>query len=123
MRDGGVIAEVVTHALEALRCDPSEVVAAIGPCIGFEAFEVGIEVIEQFERAFGEKALARRTPDGKGRVDLRRAIEIQLCGAGVHPDRIDTTDRCTFRDRDEFFSHRRDNGITGRMAALIAPRA
>jgi copper oxidase (laccase) domain-containing protein len=38
------------------------------------------------------------------------------------PDAIDTTDRCTFRDADEFFSHRRDRGITGRMAALIGVR-
>jgi hypothetical protein len=42
-----------------------------------------------------------------------------LVDAGVSPDRIDTTDRCTFRDDGEFFSHRRDNGVTGRMAAVI----
>jgi copper oxidase (laccase) domain-containing protein len=32
---------------------------------------------------------------------------------------LDTTDRCTVRDAAEFFSHRRDHGTTGRMAALI----
>jgi len=37
-------------------------------------------------------------------------------------DRIDTTDRCTFRDAGEFFSHRRERGVTGRMCALIAPK-
>jgi copper oxidase (laccase) domain-containing protein len=31
------------------------------------------------------------------------------------------TDRCTFRDKDEFYSHRRDKGVTGRMAAMISP--
>jgi copper oxidase (laccase) domain-containing protein len=56
-------------------------------------------------------------------VYLRRAIEIQLLRTAIGADHIDTTDRCTYRDRDEFFSHRRDNGVTGRMAALIAPRA
>jgi YfiH family protein len=44
----GVIADVVTHAIEALRCDSKDILAAIGPCIGFEAFEVGIEVVEEF---------------------------------------------------------------------------
>jgi len=44
-----------------------------------------------------------------------------LLAAGISPDRIDTTDRCTFTHRDEFFSHRRDDGVTGRMAAVIAP--
>jgi polyphenol oxidase len=115
----GVIAGVVTNALEALRIDPRRTIAAIGPGIAFDAFEVGLEVVEQFEKAFGPDAPVRRTSDGKGRVDLQRAIQIQLTRAGIDETRIDTTDRCTFRDRDEFFSHRRDNGITGRMAALI----
>jgi copper oxidase (laccase) domain-containing protein len=40
--------------------------------------------------------------------------------AGVSRDHIDMTDRCTHRDAEEFYSHRRDRGITGRLAALIA---
>jgi polyphenol oxidase len=50
------------------------------------------------------------------------AVAMQLARLGVGPDQLDTIDCCTYRDRDEFFSHRRDKGITGRMAALIAPR-
>ena len=34
---------------------------------------------------------------------------------------ICTEELCTFRDREEFFSHRRDRGLTGRMAAVIQP--
>jgi YfiH family protein len=120
----GVIAGVVPNAIEAMRqcgCAVDSIVAAIGPCIGEDAFEVGPEVVEQFEQAFNDNVPARRTADGKGRVDLRRAVKMQLLRAGIDEDRIDTTDRCTHRDREEFFSHRRDNGITGRMAALIAP--
>ena len=98
-----------------------DVVAAIGPAIGFDAFEVGAEVIEQFERTFARRELVRMREDGKGHVDLRAAIRMQLVGIGVAEDRIDMSDRCTFRDADEFFSHRRDKGVTGRMAALIAP--
>lgn len=120
----GVIADVVPNAIAAMRqcgCSIDSIVAAIGPCIGEDAFEVGPEVVEQFERSFDGDVPARRTPDGKGRVDLRRAVEMQLLRAGIGEEHIETTDRCTYRDRGEFFSHRRDNGITGRMAALIAP--
>jgi len=117
----GVIAGVVPRSIEALRCDTRSLIAAIGPCIGFDAFEVGLEVVEAFEKTFGSAAPVRRVSYGKGRVDLRRAIQLQLINSGVTSDRIDMTDRCTFRDRDEFFSHRRDAGITGRMAALISP--
>ncbi|MGA3065751.1 MAG: peptidoglycan editing factor PgeF [Tepidisphaeraceae bacterium] len=100
-----------------------EFVAAIGPCIGEEAFEVGGEVLAEFEKVFGRAAPVRRMADGKGRVDLRAAARMQLLAGGLREGRIDSTDRCTFEHRNEFFSHRRDRGVTGRMAALIAPAA
>jgi YfiH family protein len=120
----GVIAGVVIEAIQAMRLlnvdtGAESIIAAIGPCIGFDAFEVGPEVLEEFTKVFGHSAPISRRPDGKGTVDLREAIRSQLLAAGVGPASIDTTDRCTFRDRDEFFSHRRDNGVTGRMAAVI----
>jgi copper oxidase (laccase) domain-containing protein len=104
------------------RSQGASFVGAIGPCIGFDAFEVGLEVVAEFERVLGANAPVRRTDDGKGRVDLRAAVKMQLRGAGLRDEQIDMTDRCSSRDVDEFYSHRRDRGITGRMSALIAPR-
>jgi copper oxidase (laccase) domain-containing protein len=49
-----------------------------------------------------------------------KALMIQLQHAGVDASSIDRTDRCTFEHEAEFFSHRRDRGITGRLAAMIA---
>jgi copper oxidase (laccase) domain-containing protein len=72
---------------------------------------------------FSQTAPLLRRPDGKGTVDLRTALRLQLLGAGVPAENVDTTDRCTHRDAGEFFSHRRDNGVTGRMAAIISPVA
>ena len=118
----GVVGAVAPAALREMRADPGRCVAAIGPSIGFDAFEVGGEVLDAFRQAFGPQALVRRRGDGKGHVDLREAVRRQLVAAGVPDDRIDGTDRCTVRDRDEFFSHRRDNGVTGRMAAIIGAK-
>jgi copper oxidase (laccase) domain-containing protein len=121
-----VIANVVGGTIDQLRQrggSAGSLVAAIGPCIGFDAFEVGLEVVEAFERALGADAPVRRANDGKGRVDLRRAVQCQLRASGLAEEHIDSTDRCTYRDADEFFSHRRERGVTGRMAALIASRA
>jgi YfiH family protein len=122
----GVIAGVAPHALQELigeRGSLEGVIAAIGPCIGFDAFEVGPEVIAEFVARFGPAAPVQTRNDGKGHVDLREAVRRQLVNAAVLPGRIDTTDRCTFRDQEEFFSHRRDNGVTGRMAALIGVKS
>jgi YfiH family protein len=120
----GVIAGVAVNAIGEMNriqdVPADRIIAAIGPSIGFDAFEVGAEVLDEFARVFGPAAPTRRNADGKGRVDLRDAIHRQFIAGGVLPERIDTTDRCTFRDSREFYSHRRDQGVTGRMAAIIA---
>jgi YfiH family protein len=118
----GVIAGVVPRAIETMRTlDARSIIAVIGPAISFNAFEVGPEVLDEFQHKFQDPALIRRRADGKGYVDLRSAILRQLQQASVADRWIDTTDRCTFRDAEEFYSHRRDNGVTGRMAAVISP--
>jgi polyphenol oxidase len=117
----GVIARVVPAALGRMGEHPEGVVGAIGPCIGADAFEAGPEVLDEFEKAFGSRAPVQRRPDGKGTVDLREAVRLQLLNAGVGAAPIDVSDRCSYRDAGEFFSHRRDNGVTGRMAAIISP--
>lgn len=123
----GVVEGVVPAALEKLASaagiHPTRLVAAIGPSISLSAFEVGDEVAEAFVAAFGDQAPVRRQDHHKAHVDLRAGLELQLMRAGVSAGRIDTSDRCTYRDEAEFFSHRRDKGVTGRMAAIISPKS
>lgn len=122
----GVVAGAALSALEEMNrwrdVPAARVVAAIGPSIGLDAFEVGPEVLDEFTTAFGPDAPVRRRNDGKGHVDLREALRRQLLTAGIPGSQIDTTDRCTHTNADEFFSHRRDIGITGRMAAIVAAK-
>jgi YfiH family protein len=116
----GIIAGVLPTTARAMQVDPArELLAAIGPCISAEEFEVGPEVLVEFRRVFGDAAPLSESRNGKGRVDLREAARRQLLALGVPEDHVDTTDRCTVRDADEFYSHRRERGITGRMAAVI----
>jgi YfiH family protein len=116
----GVVGQVVPAAVKTLialaEVSPDRIIAAIGPCISHASFEVGPEVIAEFVRLFGESERWENR-----HVDLPEAVAGQLRAGGISDKRIDRTDRCTARDRDEFFSHRRDRGITGRMAALICP--
>ncbi|HEY2573054.1 MAG TPA: peptidoglycan editing factor PgeF [Verrucomicrobiaceae bacterium] len=120
----GVVAGVVPTAIAEIvqMNERGELLAAIGPCIGYDAFEVGTEVLAKFRRVLGANAPCREMPGGKGRVDLREAVRRQLIAAGMSDDRIDRTDRCTHEHREEFYSHRRDAGVTGRMAAVIQAR-
>jgi hypothetical protein len=123
----GVIAGVVPAAIRELcrvqSITPDKILAAVGPCIGFDAFEVGPDVLREFDRVFASAAPTRSNGNGKGYVDLRAAVRAQLQKAAIAEANIDMTDRCTYCDAEEFFSHRRERGVTGRMAALIAPRS
>ncbi len=117
----GVVAGVLPAAVSTLidRCHvaPANLIAAIGPCIGVGHFEVGPDVAEAFDAA----GLSEHVDHSHARphIDLAGAIAQQLRRLGLPPSQIDQSDRCTHRDQDEFFSHRRDQGKTGRMAALI----
>jgi polyphenol oxidase len=86
------------------------VAAMIGPGIGPCCYEVGDEVADPFRRAYGF-GLVR---DGK--LDLWTAAERALRAAGCV--RVDRADLCTYCNPDRFFSHRRDEGRTGRHGVL-----
>jgi YfiH family protein len=112
----GLVAGVIEAAVGRFAQPPA---AAIGPCISAAHFEVGDEVASRFPA--GQVDRSREKPH----VDLCGAAADRLRALGVNE--IDTTDRCTYRDEAEYFSHRRDvthrgKPDTGRMAALIAAR-
>ena len=99
---GGIIDRAV-----ASFSDP--VSAAIGPGIGPCHYEVGEEVLRAFSAFEGVS---------KGRMlDLKAVAAAQLRAAGV-ADVVDV-DRCTFCEPNVFFSHRRDNGVTGRQGGMV----
>lgn len=116
----GVIANVTTAAIaEMAKLGAQNLSAAVGPCISLENFEVGPEVAAEFLRVFGDDAPVRPSPrsDEKKHIDLKACLERQLRAAGV--ERVEVLPHCTVRDRELFYSHRRDEGLTGRMGAFI----
>jgi hypothetical protein len=121
----GVVGGIVRRTVEELRrggSPPAALVAAIGPCIGLEAFEVGDDVAARFIAAGLGLHVHRRPEWVRPHVDLFGAVATQLAQAGIRSEAIDGSPLCTFCRPDLFFSHRRDAGRTGRMAALVAVR-
>jgi purine-nucleoside/S-methyl-5'-thioadenosine phosphorylase / adenosine deaminase len=119
----GIVAGVIPAVVKRIGRPPADLMAAVGPCIGCAAFEVGPEVLAAFEKVFGPRPPISGRIGGKGHVDLAAAARIQLLDCGLEPSRVDATDRCTATHGAEFFSHRRDHGATGRMAAIIIASA
>jgi len=117
----GVVGNVVAKAVRVMQEAGAGkgIVAAIGPAISVEHFEVGAEVAEEFVKHDLANAV-RAVAGGKPHIDLQLAVRLQLERAGVR--RVEGNDLCTFRDAGDFYSHRRDAGVTGRMAAVISAR-
>ncbi|WP_025769344.1 peptidoglycan editing factor PgeF [Thioalkalivibrio sp. HK1] len=112
----GLAKGVIPACIEAMECEPDDLLAWLGPAIGPEAYEVGEEVRDAFANGGFDDAF-RPTAAGKWQANLFAIARLQIKNAGVH--RIYGGDLCTFADSGRFFSHRRDRGITGRMATLI----
>lgn len=98
--------------------DPADVLAWLGPAIGPDAFEVGPEVRTAFLARQPEATACFRPSPNAGRylADIYGLARLRLQAAGVTA--IFGGGFCTVRDKERFFSYRRD-GRTGRMAALI----
>jgi polyphenol oxidase len=115
----GVVQNVVGKTLAALAqmgAEAPKLLAAIGPAISLEHFEVGPEVAREFI-SVGLAAAVESRKWPKPHVDLTKAVMLQLQDGKV--ERIDAGGLCTWGNSTDFFSHRRDNGVTGRMAAVI----
>ena len=112
----GVAVRAMTHAFGTR---PADVQAAIGPSIGVECYEVGAEVVAATRTAFPDAAdLIHVQPDGHTHLDLWTANEYALRRAGV--EQIAISGLCTACHTDLFYSHRAEQGKTGRFGAVIA---
>lgn len=115
----GIVADVPGATIDILRgrgAEPRNLIAAIGPAIGFDAFEIGDEVVAAFDAA-GLGTCLRRGPE-RSHADLFRAVVSRLRSAGLPEDGIDGQPLCTASD-DRFFSHRGTSGKTGRHLSGI----
>jgi YfiH family protein len=113
------IAEVAVATLAREGAGPPTLRAAIGPCIGVCCYEVGEDLAVRFSDAFGTDVVRRDRP--RPHLDLRLAVRRTLLQAGLAETHIEDVPGCNACDPARFFSHRRDQGGTGRHLAFIAP--
>jgi YfiH family protein len=117
----GVIGEIVLRALERLRERGAGLEAlrvALGPAIQACCFEVDGDLPARFERAFGADVVVPQPGKARVHLDLGLAVRRSLERAGLPPAHVDVLPQCTRCD-ERFFSHRRDQGLTGRHLSLI----
>ena len=113
----GLAAGVLEATVRAMRIDPRDVQAWLGPAIGPAHFEVGPEVRAAFV-AHEPLAAAAFGANSRGRwqCDLEQLARARLGALGL--ECVSSAGLCTYAQAAQCFSYRRD-GRTGRMAALI----
>lgn len=112
----GLLAGVIDQTLLALKENPSELLVWLGPAIGPQAFEVGPEVREAYLKRHPDYARAFKPHKDRWLANIYDLAKICLNHLNVHAIYGGTD--CTYQNP-QFYSYRRDQGQTGRMASLI----
>ncbi len=144
----GTLHRVVESGIGRMRVEfgsaPEDLVAAVGPAIGQCCYSVGEEVEHEFRSQFSYAEelfcevfdsdpvrkkypmlfLSQRAPGHSNlgpslHLDLQEANRRQLLDAGLAANAVEIVDKCTNCRTDLFFSYRAEQGLTGRMLALI----
>lgn len=113
----GLAAGVIEATVQAMEAAPENIMAWLGPAISRDEFEVGDEVRAAFLAKQPQGAAAFIPgPSGKWFADLYALGRLRLNALGIK--KIYGGGSCTYRERDRYFSYRRD-GVTGRMGTFI----
>ena len=111
----GLLKGVIEQTLKSF--DSKNLVAHFGPAISQGSFQVGKEVIDQYISKDKSFKSSFKTTSGKHYLDLYNAANLVLNNSDIY--KISGGTECTFKQKDEYFSFRRDGEDSGRMANLI----
>lgn len=127
----GTVAEMGRVTIETMTrefgSEPKDILAAIGPSICQECYEVSYDVAEEFYALFARErfafadvaAILEDKHNGKYQLDLWKANEAILLAAGIEKEHLSVTDICTCCNPDGLFSHRASQGKRGNIGAFI----
>lgn len=128
----GTCARIASTAIATMRrefgSDPSQLIAAVGPSVGPDDYEVGEALIDAFLAAGHDRADVDRwfiRSAAKPHLDLWSANRDQLIAAGMSGDAIHLCRLSTVSNAAIFDSYRVEGERAGRMAGIIvvpAPR-
>ncbi len=116
-----IAVEAVNKITEIWDLSPADILVGIGPSIGACCYEVDSKIKNIFCNLNDkyQEAFSFVNPNHY-LLDLQLINVIQLREHGIKNENIFTNNFCTSCNSQLFYSHRRDKGLTGRMAGLIS---
>ncbi|MGW8169742.1 MAG: peptidoglycan editing factor PgeF [Sulfurovaceae bacterium] len=108
-----IVYKTVLKMKEVFDCN--DITAVVGPSIGTCCYEVSSELAEYFSIY----TQAIKYTNGKYWLDLPLINKLQLESAWVKNENIEMSNICTSCHNEHFFSHRKEQGCTGRFLNVI----
>ncbi|MBK6282237.1 MAG: peptidoglycan editing factor PgeF [Draconibacterium sp.] len=115
------IAEIAVQRMEQNYGSlPENIIAAIGPSISPEIYEVGNEVVEEVKLSIpnAETSLLKNS-SGKFHLNLWEANRQVLVQNGLQNKNIEILGECSFSESEKYYSARKEGIETGRMVSGI----
>lgn len=134
----GSVSEIAIKTVEKMKttfgAEPENLLASIGPSIGSCCYEVDETVLKHVRPLLETMQEGRESIkvmdiikpyDSKDRakLDLKHLNRHLMIKAGILPSRIEMSSWCTGCRTDLLFSHRKENGVTGRMMSWLGRKS
>ncbi|WP_372663067.1 peptidoglycan editing factor PgeF [Cohnella sp.] len=134
----GTVSEVAIRTVEKLSetygAKPENIIGAIGPSIGSCCYEVDEFVLQHVRPLLegtplgndfleGVNIIQQYESNNRAFLDLKHLNRHLMIKAGILPSNIEISSWCTSCRTDIFFSHRKENGVTGRMMSWMGRKS
>lgn len=122
----GTVQDIAFHMVDKFKklynSDPADIIAAVGPGICKDCYEVDINCADNFIKKYNDEELKRIVfykKEDKFNLDLKEACRINLLHCGITEENITVAEYCTYHNSELFFSHRATNGMRGNLAGVM----
>nr|WP_319572388.1 peptidoglycan editing factor PgeF [uncultured Draconibacterium sp.] len=117
---GGIVENAVSKMTTNYGAAAKNIVAAIGPSISPEIYEVGDEVVAAARKSIPNvETTLHKNGKGNYHLNLWEANRQMLLKSGVVQQNIQILGACSFSEAEKYYSARREGADTGRMVSGI----
>jgi polyphenol oxidase len=120
----GTVKKIAEAAVQKMalkyNSNPENIIAAIGPSISPDIYEVGDEVVEEVKKSIpNADCVIHKKSSGNFHVNLWEANRQILIKNGLKEKNIEILGECSFTEDGKYFSARKEGNSTGRMVSGI----
>ncbi len=113
-----IIENMIHRFVSSFKSDPKDILVGVGPSIEMTCYEVGEELIDQFQKTFPKFKNTFVKKDGQFYLGLREIAEQCFEKEGILKENIEVMDICTKCDIN-FYSYR-SGDKDGRFVSIIS---